>query len=61
MGERELLTLIAQGHSNAEIATRLSIRSKTVSNHVSSIFNKLQVIDGAQAIVKAHDAGVGEN
>lgn len=61
MGERELLTLIAQGHSNAEIATRLSISSKTVSNHVSSIFNKLQVIDRAQAIVKAHDAGVGEN
>ena len=61
MGERELLTLIAQGHSNAEIATRLSIRSKTVSNHVSSIFNKLEVIDGAQAIVKARDAGVGEN
>lgn len=61
MGERELLTLIAQGHSNAEIATRLSISSKTVSNHVSSIFNKLQVIDRAQAIVKARDAGIGEN
>lgn len=57
--ERELLTLIAQGFSNSDIAARLHISGKTVSNHVSSIFNKLQVADRAQAIVKARDAGMG--
>ena len=54
--EREVLDLIARGLSNHEIAERLSISGKTVSNHVSSIFNKLQVVDRAQAIVKARDA-----
>lgn len=57
--EREVLELIARGHSNSHIAGRLSISGKTVSNHVSSIFNKLQVADRAQAIVKARDANVG--
>lgn len=57
--ERELLTLIAQGLNNNEIAARLHIASKTVSNHISSIFNKLQVADRAQAIVKARQAGLG--
>lgn len=56
--EREVLAQIARGHSNAEIANRLAISSKTVSNHVSNIFNKLQVADRAQAIVKARDAEV---
>ncbi len=56
--EREVLTLIAQGYSNSDIADRLTISGKTVSNHVSSIFNKLQVADRAQAIVKARDAGL---
>lgn len=57
--EREVLALIAQGVSNSDIATRLHISGKTVSNHISSIFNKLQVADRAQAIVKARDAGMG--
>jgi len=57
--EREVLALIAQGVSNSDIATRLHISGKTVSNHVSSIFNKLQVADRAQAIVKARDAEMG--
>ena len=57
--EREVLALIAAGSSNNDIAARLTISGKTVSNHVSSIFNKLQVIDRAQAIVKARDAGLG--
>lgn len=57
--ERELLTLIAQGHNNQKIADQLHISSKTVSNHISNIFNKLQVADRAQAIVKARDAGLG--
>jgi DNA-binding NarL/FixJ family response regulator len=58
--EREVLTLIAQGLSNSDIATRLTITPKTVSNHISTIFNKLQVIDRAQAIVKARNANLGE-
>ncbi len=58
--ELELLTLIAQGMNNRAIAARLHISIKTVSNHISNIFNKLQVADRAQAIVKAKDAGLGE-
>ena len=57
--ERELLELIAQGKNNQEIAAQLHISSKTVSNHISNIFNKLQVADRAQAIVKAREAGLG--
>ena len=55
--EREILTLIAQGRSNMEIANRLALSEKTVRNHVSNIFNKLQVADRAHAIVKAREAG----
>lgn len=58
--EREVLELIARGLSNGEIADRLHISGKTVSNHISNIFNKLQVIDRAQAIVKARDANWGK-
>ena len=58
--EREVLNLIAQGWSNAEIATRLVISAKTVRNHVSNIFNKLQVVDRAQVIIRARDAGLGK-
>ncbi|QLQ06560.1 MAG: response regulator transcription factor [Anaerolineae bacterium] len=50
--EREVLGLIAQGHSNAEIASRLVLSAKTVRNHISNIFSKLQVTDRAQAIVR---------
>jgi len=57
--EREILDLIAQGHNNAAIADRLNISSKTVSNNVSVIFSKLQVVDRAQAIIRAREAGLG--
>jgi DNA-binding NarL/FixJ family response regulator len=57
--EREVLELIAQGRSNAVIAERLVLSQKTVRNHVSNIFTKLQVLDRAQAIVKAREAGLG--
>lgn len=57
--EREVLTHIAQGKSNSDIAKELHIAGKTVSNHISNIFNKLQVADRAQAIVKARDANIG--
>lgn len=55
--EREVLALIAQGKNNSDIANILVISPKTVRNHITSIFNKLQVADRAQAIVKARDAG----
>lgn len=57
--EREVLTLMGQGLNNKEITGRLHISIKTVSNHISNIFNKLQVSDRAQAIVKAHEAELG--
>ena len=57
--EREVLELIARGEGNAAIAQRLTISQKTVRNHVSNIFTKLQVVDRAQAIVKAREAGIG--
>lgn len=56
--EREILTLIAQGQSNAAIAEQLIISLKTVRNHVSNIYNKLQVADRAQAAIRARDAGL---
>ncbi len=56
--EREILYLIAQGKNNTAIAHHLTISLKTVQNHVSNIFSKLQVADRAQAIVRARDAGL---
>lgn len=58
--EREVLDLIARGYSNAEIADRLYLSPKTVRNHISSVFEKLQVSSRAQAIVRAREAGMGE-
>ena len=55
--EREVLGMIASGHNNALIARRLYLSVKTVRNHVSNIFTKLQVADRAQAIVRAREAG----
>jgi DNA-binding NarL/FixJ family response regulator len=57
--EREVLELIAQGVSNAAIAERLCLSPKTVRNHISNIFSKLQVADRAEAIVRAREAGLG--
>jgi DNA-binding NarL/FixJ family response regulator len=57
--EREILNLIACGHNNGAIAEKLFLSAKTVRNHVSNIFSKLQVADRAQAIVRARKAGLG--
>ena len=57
--ERDILDLIAQGRSNAKIARRLYLSPKTVGNHISHIFTKLQVADRAQAIIRAREAGMG--
>jgi DNA-binding NarL/FixJ family response regulator len=56
--EREILTLIARGQSNKAIAEALTISLKTVRNHVSNIYSKLQVADRAQAALRARDAGL---
>jgi DNA-binding NarL/FixJ family response regulator len=57
--EREILDLIARGHSNADIAGRLFLSPKTVRNNVSNILSKLQVASRAEAIVRAREAGLG--
>jgi DNA-binding NarL/FixJ family response regulator len=57
--EREILNLIALGHSNNEIASRLVLSPHTVRNYVSNVFSKLQVADRAHAIVRAREAGMG--
>lgn len=59
--ELEVLELIAQGANNSQIAEQLVISDKTVRNHITSVFSKLQVADRAQAIIKARDAGLGGN
>lgn len=58
--EGEVLELLARGMDNPSIARRLNLSEKTVRNHVSSIFTKLQVGDRSQAIVKAREAGLGQ-
>jgi DNA-binding NarL/FixJ family response regulator len=57
--EREILDLLAGGLGNAAIGERLTLASKTVANHVSSIFVKLQVAGRSEAIVRAREAGLG--
>jgi DNA-binding NarL/FixJ family response regulator len=58
--EREVLELIAQGRNNAWIARHFVLSPKTIRNHVSNIFTKLQVADRAEAIVRAREAGLGQ-
>ena len=57
--EREVLALVANGLTNAAIAQRLVLSPKTIRNHVSTIFSKLQVADRAEAIIRAREAGMG--
>jgi DNA-binding NarL/FixJ family response regulator len=57
--EREVLELVAQGRRNAAVASALGLAPKTVANHLSSIFIKLQVTDRSAAIVRARDEGLG--
>ena len=55
--ERQVLALMAEGLSNAEIGERLNISEKTVRNHASNVFGKLGVWSRAQAIVFARERG----
>jgi DNA-binding NarL/FixJ family response regulator len=57
--EHEVLDLIAAGRNNPDIARKLVLSPKTVRNHVSNIFAKLQVADRAEAIIRAREAGMG--
>ncbi len=59
--EREVLELIARGMDNAGIAAHLAMSPKTVRNHINSIFSKLSVPNRSQAIVRAREAGFGQN
>jgi DNA-binding NarL/FixJ family response regulator len=56
--ELDVLTLIAKGCSNAEIADELSISGVTVKSHIGRIFVKLHLRDRAAAIVYAYDNGI---
>ena len=57
--EQEILNHVAAGEANATIARELGISLKTVRNHLSNIFTKIQVPDRAAASVAARDAGFG--
>ncbi len=57
--EREVLELIAASYNNSEISQKLFISPRTVRNHITSIFSKLQVADRAQAIRRARGQGLG--
>ncbi|MBW8011124.1 MAG: response regulator transcription factor [Chloroflexi bacterium] len=59
--ELEVLNLIAQGVNNNQIAETLVISDKTVRNHITSVFSKLQVADRASAIIRARNAGLGNS
>lgn len=56
--ELEVLQLIVQGSPNSQIAEKLVFTDKTVWNHITSIFGKLQVVDQAQAIIMDREAGL---
>jgi DNA-binding NarL/FixJ family response regulator len=58
--EREILTLLASGLSNAELGARLYLSEPTIKTHLSSIFRKLGVRDRVQAVIAAYDAGLVE-
>jgi DNA-binding NarL/FixJ family response regulator len=54
-----VLDLIAAGRNNHQIAEVLTLSGKTVANHISAIFAKLQVADRTQASLRTRGAGLG--
>jgi DNA-binding NarL/FixJ family response regulator len=59
--EREVLSLMAEGRSNAEIASELFLGEATIKTHVSNVLQKLGVRDRIQAVVWAHTRGVAQS
>jgi len=59
--EKEVLTLLAQGHSTAKIAKLLSISSATVRNHIQNILHKLDVHSRVEAVAYAFEHGLIHN
>ena len=55
--EAEVLSLMAEGRDNREIAAELQVSAKTVANHVSHILTKLQARDRVDAVLRARDPG----
>jgi DNA-binding NarL/FixJ family response regulator len=58
--EREILTLLAHGLSNAELGAHLFLSEPTIKTHLSSVFRKLGVRDRVQAVIAAYDSGLVE-
>ena len=58
--ERDILDLLASGLRTAAIAERLFLSPKTVSNHLTSVFAKLEVADRTEAILRAREGGLGQ-
>ncbi|GGR37956.1 DNA-binding response regulator [Streptomyces netropsis] len=59
--ESEVLELIARGLDNRHIARELVLSEKTVRNHVTHVFEKLQVTSRAEAVARARDVGLGDD
>jgi DNA-binding NarL/FixJ family response regulator len=56
--EREVLSLVGRGHSNAEIAEQLVLSPLTAKTHVARLFSKLGARDRAQLVVTAYESGL---